>query len=41
MTMMSATTIAQPATQPAFGPKAFVTHEKVVPASGSALFMYL
>src|SRR3954471_13194091 len=41
MTMMSATTIAQPETQPAPGPNARVTHENVVPASGSALFMYL
>jgi hypothetical protein len=41
MTMMSATTIAQPETQPGTGPNARVTHENVVPASGSALFMYL
>jgi hypothetical protein len=30
---------AQPAIQPAYGPIARVTHEKVVPASGSARFM--
>ncbi len=37
--MMSATTIAQPATQPICGPIALVTQEKVVPQSGSARFM--
>ncbi len=41
MTMMSATTIAQPVIQPVFGPNARVAHEKLVPASGSALFRYL
>src|SRR3954451_12329874 len=40
MTMMSATMIAQPPTQPAPGPNARVTHEKVVPASGSAALKY-
>ena len=39
MTMMSATMIAQPPSQPAYGPIALVTHEKVVPQSGSARFM--
>ncbi len=37
--MMSATTIAQPAIQPSCGPIALVTQEKLVPQSGSALFM--
>ena len=39
MTMMSATMIAQPPIQPAYGPIALVTHENVVPQSGSARFM--
>jgi hypothetical protein len=30
---------AQPPIQPAYGPIARVTHENVVPASGSARFM--
>ena len=38
MTMMSATTIVQPAIQPSCGPIALVTQEKLVPQSGSALF---
>ena len=37
--MMSATMIAQPAIQPLHGPIARVTHENVVPQSGSARFM--
>ena len=36
MTMMSATTIAQPPIHPVHGPSARVTQENVVPASGSA-----
>src|SRR3954471_24563890 len=39
MTMTSATTIAQPPSQPADGPSARVAHENVVPQSGSARFM--
>ena len=39
ITMMSATMIAQPPIQPAHGPIARVTHENVVPQSGSARFM--
>jgi hypothetical protein len=39
MTMMSATMIAQPASQPRFGPSPRVTHLNVVPQSGSARFM--
>ena len=39
MTMMSATMIAQPPSQPSDGPIARVTHENVVPQSGSARFM--
>ena len=39
MTMTSATMIAQPPSQPADGPMARVTHENVVPQSGSARFM--
>ena len=39
MTMMSATMIAQPPSHPQEGPIARVTHEKVVPQSGSARFM--
>src|ERR671927_511133 len=41
ITAIQATTIAEPETQPGTGPNARVTHENVVPASGSALFMYL
>ena len=37
--MTSATMIAQPVIQPAYGPIALVTHEKLVPQSGSARFM--
>ena len=37
MTMMSAASTAQPAIQPSHGPIARVTHENVVPQSGSAL----
>ena len=37
--MMSATMIAQPPIQPSDGPIALVTHENVVPQSGSARFM--
>ncbi len=39
MTITSATTIAQPPIQPVDGPSARVTHENVVPQSGSARFM--
>ena len=39
MTMMSAATITQPFSQPRWGPIPRVTQAKVVPASGSALFM--
>jgi hypothetical protein len=39
MTMMSATMIAQPPSQPHDGPIPRVTHENVVPQSGSARFM--
>jgi len=39
MTITSATTIAQPPSQPSDGPIARVTHENVVPQSGSARFM--
>ena len=39
MTMMSATMIAQPPSQPSDGPIARVTQENVVPQSGSARFM--
>ena len=39
MTMMSATTIAQPPIHPANGPIARETHENVVPQSWSARFM--
>jgi hypothetical protein len=35
ITTMSATTIAQPPNQPRCGPSARVTHENVVPQSGS------
>src|ERR1700755_2837785 len=41
ITIRSATMIAQPPIQPVSGPKARVAQAKVVPASGSALFMYL
>ena len=37
--MTSATMIAQPPIHPAHGPIARVTHENVVPQSGSARFM--
>ena len=39
MTMTSVTTIAQPVSQPSRGPIALVTQVKLVPQSGSALFM--
>ena len=39
MTMMSATMIAQPPIQPSDGPMPRVTHENVVPQSGSARFI--
>ena len=39
ITMMSATTMAQPPSQPSHGPMARVTQLKVVPASASARFM--
>jgi hypothetical protein len=39
MTMMSAAMMAHPASQPACGPMARVTHAKLVPQSGSARFM--
>src|ERR1044072_8720318 len=39
ITMTSATTIAQPPSQPADGPSARVAHENVVPRSGSARVM--
>ena len=38
MTMMSATMITQPFSQPVRGPIARVTHANVVPQSGSAWF---
>ena len=38
MTTMSATTIAQPVSQPAHGPSAIVPQEKDVPQSGSTRF---
>ena len=41
MTMMSATTIAQPLIQPRCGPNARVPQAKLVPQSGSALLRYL
>ena len=39
ITMIWAISAAQPPSQPAHGPNAFVVHENVVPQSGSALFM--
>jgi len=39
ITMMSATMIAQPVSQPNWGPIARVTQVKLVPQSGSARFM--
>ena len=39
MTMTSAATIAQPVSHPRRGPIARVTQVKLVPQSGSALFM--
>ena len=39
ITITSATMIAQPPIQPAYGPIALVTHANVVPQSGSARFM--
>jgi hypothetical protein len=39
ITITSATTIAQPPSQPVDGPSARVAHENVVPQSGSARFM--
>ena len=41
MTRMSAATMAHPPYHPVFGPKARVAHVKVVPQSGSALFISL
>ena len=41
MTRMSAATMAHPPSQPVFGPKARVPQVKVVPQSGSALFISL
>ena len=41
MTSTSAATIAHPPYQPAFGPNARVAQVKVVPQSGSALFISL
>src|SRR5579862_8884921 len=41
MTRTSAATIAQPPAQPVFGPNARAPHVKVVPQSGSALFISL
>jgi hypothetical protein len=41
ITMMSVTTMAQPPSHPAWGPKARVAHANVVPQSGSARLRYL
>ena len=41
MTRMSAATMPQPPAQPVFGPNALVAQVKVVPQSGSALFISL
>ena len=41
MTRTSAATMAQPPSQPVFGPKARTPQVNVVPQSGSALFISL